>query len=506
MKSIEIWNKGWEKLYAYIASFCAFVSCKWKIFSVLFLLLILLFLPVDNSYAQYNIEITPVSKTWVYDGTEHGQDYVVSVKVEGYGTYELKAEQDEDGNWHSPSQILGSAKYERWPSYEVLFLRYTYTGKTLHLDVSTRITDVGEKNVDFALSVEEGTFYEHRGILSGYVYWRESVSTRILNDTVVVRHPATYTVTPRPLTINCIGAKTHDGTPLVSPVSGNRNDRTGFTKNQINNYLTYQYDGLANNEYVAAGEFTTESGDEGMYTYSNGTSGSPASVITTPFRINKKNGSNSTSNYNIVLNAQQKIANQEGLVSRIDSITHLTCLDGNDGIVYMEIKNYDSNYKYYYKIDNGQQKFSADADMSKAYLDITNQKNVPFEISGLTKGSHTIVVTKEKNGNVVSDGRDTYTVTIIEPSPLSITCANYAFLSTSSEGATVSFSLPTVMNGKADEWILNNGLIVSGTNITGTLPLGENEVIITAKRCAEEVSCQTKVTVIKQVEACNAQR
>lgn len=496
MKSIEIWNKGEGKLYAYIASFYTFMPCKSKIISILSLMLILLFLPVDNSFAQYNIEITPVSKTWVYDGESHIQNSVM-IKVDGV-SHELTGE-TRDGN-------VQSLTYELTTWTEGFIFTTDYV-EMITIDLTEKITNVGSKQIDpssVQYKIERG---EKKYFW--FLFWRipyVSNGTDITSQSTITINPATYTVTPRPLTINCIGAKTYDGTPLESSVSGNRNDRTGFTKNQINNYLTYQYDGLANNEYVATGEFTTESGDEGMYTYSNGTSGSPASVITTPFRINKNNGSNSTSNYNIVLNAQQKIANQEGLVSRIDSITHLTCLDGNDGIVYMEIKNYDFNYKYYYKIDNGQQKISADADMSKAYLDITNQKNVPFEISGLTKGSHTIVVTKEKNGNVVSDGRDTYTVTIIEPSPLSITCANYAFLSTSSEGATVSFSLPTVMNGKADEWIVNNGLIVSGTNITGTLPLGENEVIITAKRCAEEVSCQTKVTVIKQVEACNAQR
>lgn len=354
MKSIEIWNKGWEKLYAYIASFCTFVSYKWKIFSILSLLLVLLFLPVDNSYAQYNIEITPVSKTWVYDGTEHGQDYEVNIKIDGKDCGNLKSEyDDQSGRWSVVTYELNGTSWKRGDcTLRILLVclirKETSSSSTLlTIEIPTRITDVGTKNVVCSCKIEQGSFEREIGQLTGYVYSYKSTNFQDITDqSNITINPATYTVIPRPLTINCIDAKEWDGNSECTQLVSNALRNAGSSGN-----LTYQYSGLVSGEYVSDGAFKTSDCTYGTYTYG----GNPSSVISIPFEIKKANGTNSTDNYDITYTSQQRIVNREGIISRISKIDHVSCYGEANGMIYLEIKNYENStsVRYQYQIGNG---------------------------------------------------------------------------------------------------------------------------------------------------------
>lgn len=390
MKSIEIWNKGWEKLYAYIASFCTFVSYKWKIFSILSLLLVLLFLPVDNSFAQYNIEITPVSKTWVYDGEAHIQNEV-RIKV-GDNSYDLEGE-IRDGD-------VQSLTYELKNWTEGFFFTTDYV-ELLTIDLTEKITNVGSKQIDpssVQYKIERG---EKKYFW--FLFWRipyVSNGTDITSQSTITINPATYTVTPRPLTINCIDAKEWDGTSECTPLVSNALRAAGSSEN-----LTYQYSGLVSGEYVSAGAFTTSDCTYGTYTYG----GNPSSNIT-PFEIEKANGTSSTNNYNITYTSQQRIVNREGIISRISKIDHVSCYGEANGMIYLEIKNYEEgdNVRYQYQIGND------------------SWQNVPsstFTIGQLSVGTDTINIKKQQRKNSYNKWSDvqsdTYLNVIInQPSEL----------------------------------------------------------------------------------------
>lgn len=376
MKSIEIWNKGEEKLYAYIASFYTFMPCKSKIISILSLMLILLFLPVDNSFAQYNIEITPVSKTWVYDGESHIQNSVM-IKVDGV-SHELTGE-TRDGNVQSLTYEL-----KTWTEGFIFTTDYV---EMITIDLTETITDAGFKQIDTSsvrYKIERG---EKKYFW--FLIWRipyVSNGTDITSQSTITINPATYTVTPRPLTINCIDAKEWDGTSECTSLVSNALRAAGSSEN-----LTYQYSGLVSGEYVSAGAFTTSDCTYGTYTYG----GNPSSNITTPFEIEKANGTSSTNNYNITYTSQQRIVNREGIISRISKIDHVSCYGEASGIIYIEIKNYDdsSNSRYQYKIGDGD-------------WDWNTIKSSSFIIGQLSVGTYTINIKKQQRKNKYNDWSD----------------------------------------------------------------------------------------------------
>lgn len=487
------------------------------------LVALVMIMGVGESIAQTKpvIKIVPAEKSWTYDGTEHGDEaYACEVFVNGVskGTY-TSPKDDETGEYNPISVNLNTTTpskcthnraqggpHETCWLWVLCYDHYEFSGTVLTININTRITDVGQKIIVPTVSIETGSFYELRYKTDIFAPKGTPFRTRpygtvtnVKSNYIVNVEEKYYKVTPRPLTINCIGSKTYDMNTLTSAVRGNSTgDEKGFTITSPDVDLTYQYDGLVKGEYVSAGAFTTELGNMGTYTYPDG---SPASVISTDFKILKSNGSNSTSNYDITFKASQKISSDEGLVSRLISVSHLSCPEANDGVLHMEIKRYDSNYKYYYQIGT-----NPEVPISGTpYVDEFDISYVPFDITGLAAGNYELKVRKKNNkGTVVTNGEDLYPITISDPEPVEIACSAYTFLSKSNP-ASVEFPLPKVLNGTVDSWQVDNGLEVNDVSktITGSLPVGRTTVTIKAISCDAPVKeCTVTVSVVKSVEPC----
>ncbi len=115
---------------------------------------------------------------------------------------------------------------------------------------------------------------------------------------------------------------------------------------------------------------------------------------------------------------------------------------------------------------------------------------------GNTNKERTVEVTENQN----------FVATFTNASNFTLTCKDYSFLKedAGSGNATVTFPLPEVSVGTVGSysWSVSNGLNVSSSNVTGTLPFGENSVTITATKCGHSESCTTTVKLLKSVPPC----
>ncbi|MBQ0029227.1 MAG: hypothetical protein KBT32_02180 [Bacteroidales bacterium] len=115
---------------------------------------------------------------------------------------------------------------------------------------------------------------------------------------------------------------------------------------------------------------------------------------------------------------------------------------------------------------------------------------------GNTNKERTVEVTENQN----------FVATFTNASNFTLTCKDYSFLreDAGSGNATVTFPLPEVSVGTVDSysWSVSSGLSKSGSNVTGTLPFGENSVTITAAKCGHSESCTTTVKLLKSVPPC----
>ena len=511
----------------------------------------------------YNIEIKPVDMTWEYDGTEHGyghDEVSLELIVDGQSKGVLTSTYDKDQGWSQLSCVLGNDNWKD-DSWCLLWLirKQTSSGSTvLTIDITTTITDAGSKKVNCTCRIEQGSFERCKGVVTGIIWsYTAKSTTDITKQSNITVSEAYYTVTPKPLTIICNGAKEEDGYPLTSTYGTNTDD------------CYFQVSGLVSGESVTTGSFTTDASDVNTYTYG----GSPTSTISTPFKIVKSNGANSTGNYDITYQSTQKIVKKNGLISRLIKTTDTSCPTTSDGSITFEIKKYDSSYKYYYFLDNNEN--------NRQQITSTN----PITISNAAKGTHHLYIYKVKNNNqkyskTGDSDKDDYTIVINSPDPISLSathtsqtvvlgeaiadvvitsknhttltctglpdgltfdeanakitgtptsagtytatitakndceettvtlqvevlaieCKDYGYLS--SDGS-VSFPKPVALNDcPIDEMINDQNLTITDSKVSGELPFGQTTVTFTASRNGKTYSCSSQILLVKQVNAC----